>query len=63
MVKDLESRKTALKSDLDASREREATILRERNELSSQLAQMEKLKANLQSELESQFRCVGFFSL
>merc|ERR1719187_1456700 len=34
-VKDLEARRAALKADLEASREREGTILRERNEVTS----------------------------
>ena len=45
-----------VKQELEVTREREANYARERAELSTQLAEAQKAKANLECELESHFR-------
>jgi hypothetical protein len=45
-----------LKQELELTRERESGYARERAELSTQLAEAQKAKANLECELESHFR-------
>ena len=45
-----------VKSDLDLTRERENNYARERAELATQLAEAQKAKANLECELETNYR-------
>ena len=56
LKKNLDTLLEQAKAERDTLREREQGVLRERNQMSSQLAELEKLNANLQCELDSQQR-------
>jgi len=55
-TKEVEARLNQVKSDLDLTRERENNYARERAELATQLAEAQKAKANLECELETNYR-------
>ena len=54
--KEMESRMNSMKMEVDKSRERENSYQREREDLASQLANIEKEKANLKCENENYMR-------
>ena len=56
LLQESEGRVGQLKQELEVTREREGNYARERAELSTQLADTQKAKANLECELESHFR-------